>query len=71
MTELEFLIPAVNAQIFYVTAELAMPTETPTNKANAEVETLPLKAEMQIRKFKDLHTFSCFFAHQIIMFYFF
>ena len=48
-----------------------MPTETPTNKANAEVETLPLKAEMQIRKFKDLHTFSCFFAHQIIMFYFF
>ena len=40
---------AVNAQIFNPTAELVIPTETPTNEANAEIETQPLTAETKTR----------------------
>ena len=47
---LYFLIPAVNAQIFNPNAKLEMPTGTPTNEANAEIETYPLTAETKIRK---------------------
>ena len=58
------LILAVNAQIVNPTAELAIPTRTPTNEVNAEIETHPLTAEAKPRKrsnyFKGLHTFLCF-----------
>ena len=43
MINLCFLIRAVIAKIFNSTAELAIPTEIPTNEANAEIETHPLK----------------------------
>ena len=48
--DLYFLIPAVIAHIFNLTAELAMPTGTPTIEANAEIGTQPLTAEMKTRK---------------------
>ena len=50
MIDLHFIILAVNAQIFNPTAELAIPTGTPTNEANAAIETQQLTAEMKIRK---------------------
>ena len=49
-TDLYFLVPAVNGQIFYPNAELVMLTETPTNEANANIETHSLTAESKIRK---------------------
>ena len=48
--DLYILISAVIAQIFIPTTELAIPTGTPTNEVNAEIETQPLTAEMKIRK---------------------
>ena len=36
--ELYIFIPVVNVQIFNATEELAIPEETPTNDANAEIE---------------------------------
>ena len=48
--DLYFLIPAVIAHIFNLTAEFAMPTGTPTIEANAEIGTQPLTAEMKTRK---------------------
>ena len=42
--DLYFLIDAVIAQIFNPDAELVIPTETPINEANAEIETIPLIA---------------------------
>ena len=50
LIDLYFLIPAVNAQIFNPTTELAIPTRTPTNDANAEIEIQPLTAETKTRK---------------------
>ena len=47
---LYILIPAVIPQIFLPTAELVIPTRTPTNKANAEIKTQPLTAEIKTRK---------------------
>ena len=44
--DLYLLLPSVIAQIFNPTAELVIPTGTPTNDANAEIETQPLTAEM-------------------------
>ena len=41
--DLYFSIPAVIAQIFIPTAELAILSGTPINEANAEIETQPLK----------------------------
>ena len=41
-TDLCFLTPAVVAHIAISTAELAIPTGTPINEANAENETQPL-----------------------------
>ena len=38
------------SQIFNPTGELLIPTETPTNGANAKIETQPLKAEIETRK---------------------
>ena len=38
------------AQIFIPTAKLEIPTGTPTNEANAEIETQPLTAETKARK---------------------
>ena len=37
-------------QIFIPTAELAIPTGTPTNEANAEIGTQPLTVETKTRK---------------------
>ena len=34
-------MPEINAQVFNPTAELAIPTGTPTNEANPEIETQP------------------------------
>ena len=45
-----FLIPAVIAQIVNLNVELAIPTGTPINEENAEIETPPLTAQMKIRK---------------------
>ena len=39
------------AQMFISTAELVIPTETQTNKANAETETQPATVEDRISKF--------------------
>ena len=47
---LYFLISSVITQMFIPTAELALPTGTPTNKTNAEMETQPLAAETKVRK---------------------
>ena len=44
------MIPTFNAQIFNSTVELEMPTGTPTNEANAEIEKQPLTAETKTRK---------------------
>ena len=44
------LIPAMITQIFDPTAECAIPTETLTNEANAEIETHPLTANTKTRK---------------------
>ena len=41
--DLYFLIPVIIAQIFTPTAGLAIPTEITISKANAEIETQPLK----------------------------
>ena len=48
MINLYFLIPAVNAKIFYPTSGLALPTGTPSNEAKAKIETKPLRAETKI-----------------------
>ena len=50
MINLHFLSPAVNAQICDSTAEREIPTETPTNKANAEIKTHSLKVETQMKE---------------------
>ena len=36
------------AQIFILNVQLALPTGTPTNEANAEIETQPLTVESYI-----------------------
>ena len=45
-----YLIPAVIAQIFIPAAELAIPTGTQTNEANAETETQPATVEDKTSK---------------------
>ena len=50
ITDLYFLILALIAQTFNPTAELAIPTETLTNEANAETELQPLTSETKISK---------------------
>ena len=50
ITDLYYLIPAVIAQIFNPTAELAIPTGTPTNEANPETESQTLTGERKIRE---------------------
>ena len=50
MTDSYFLIPTVIAHIFNPAAELIIPTKTPVNKVNTEIETQPLAAEMKKRK---------------------
>ena len=68
---LEFFIHAVNAHIFIPTAEIAIPTRTVNNKANAEIEANPLTAETKIRKpskpFKNSAHFYMLSAHQAIV----
>ena len=48
--DLYFLIPAVIAQMFIPTSELAISTGTPTNEVNAEIETQPLTEGTKTRK---------------------
>ena len=48
--DLYFLIPAVIAQIFIPTAELAIPTGTQTNEANPEIQTQLVIVEAKISK---------------------
>ena len=48
MTDSYFLIPTVIAHIF--NTELIIPTKTPVNKVNTEIETQSLTAEMKKRK---------------------
>ena len=50
--DLHLLVPEIMAQIFNPTAELAIPTETPTNEVNSEIETQPLTAETKTKKKK-------------------
>ena len=47
--DLYFLIPAIIAQVFKTNAELAMPIETLTKEAKAEIETHPVIAEAEIK----------------------
>ena len=56
MIDLYFLILAVIAQIFYPTAELAIPIGIPTNEAKAEIETDPVNTGGSIY-LKDVQTF--------------
>ena len=48
--DLNYLIPAVIAQIFNAIAELVIPTGTQYNEANAEVATEPVTAEAKASK---------------------
>ena len=48
--DLHFLIPAVIAQSFISTAELSMPTGTPSKEANAAIKTQPLTVKTKLRK---------------------
>ena len=49
--DLQFLIPAVVAQIFLPTVELVTLTGTQTSEVHAELETLSVTVEAKIRKF--------------------
>ena len=75
ITELYMLIPVVIAQTFNPVAELAIPTVSPTNEANADVETQPLIAEIKKENFQSnlkscTRTFFVIFTHLIIIFLF-
>ena len=50
MIDFQFFFFLVNALIFNTTSELAIPTETPINEANYEIETHPVAAEIKTRK---------------------
>ena len=39
------------ARVFISMAELAIPTVTPINEANAEIETQPMTAELKLRNY--------------------
>ena len=68
------LILAVMAQIFSPNVEFAITARTLNNKANTEIETQPLKAEIKIRKcskqFKTLDTCLCFSLINLFCFLF-
>ena len=49
--DLNFLIPAIMAQMFHPTAELVIPILISSNEANAETETQPVTVEERISKF--------------------
>ena len=49
--DLYFLIVAVITQIFYSAAELVIPIGIPTKEAKEEIETHPVIAETETRKF--------------------
>ena len=49
--DLYFLIAAVIARVFISMAELPIPTVTPINEANAEIETQPMTAELKLRNY--------------------
>ena len=51
------------AQIFIPTADFAIPTRTPTNEGNAEVETELLTDQMKIKYLQsNLKLYSLFYA---------
>ena len=43
--DLNFIIPAIMAQMFHLTAELVIPILISSNEANAETETQPVTVE--------------------------
>ena len=51
MTDLNFLILAVTAQVFNPTAELTIPKGTPTNEANTGIKTQTQTTETKTRKY--------------------
>ena len=51
LINLYFLIPAVIAQILIPTAKLVIPTGTPADEENPEIEAQPLTAEMKRKKY--------------------
>ena len=55
---LDFLIFAVNAQIFIPTADIAIPTKIPTNDINAEIETQPVTVEVMLLIYQFIMFFS-------------
>ena len=48
--DFDYLIPAVIAQILTQTAKLVIPIGIPTKEVKAEIETLPVIAEITISK---------------------
>ena len=50
LTDLYFLIPAVNTEIFNPFAQLVIPTGMLINEAKAEIETHPVTAEAKISR---------------------
>ena len=73
ITDSYFLIPAVIAQIFNLTAVLVIPAETPTIEAKAELETQPLTTEMKGRYFSSLNSSLVFsfalFVFKVLLYY--
>ena len=65
------MFPAVIAQNFIPTAELAIPTGATTNEANAEIETQSLTIEMKIRNVQsNLKPCATFYAFHPLNHYF-
>ena len=64
MTNLYFLVPATNTQIFNPTSYLEISTGALTNEAKAEIKFQPLTTETKIikssKQFKDLQFFMLF-----------
>ena len=62
--DLYFLIPAVITEMFFVNAELVVPTGITNKEARAEIETHLVTVESKISKcsvyFRILQTFLCF-----------
>ena len=64
IVDLHFLIPAVNAQIFNLTAAHVMPVGIPNKKAKAKIKSHTVTAEAKINLFVLL-------THLFILFYLF
>ena len=65
------VIPAVNVQVFNSTAEIVIPTGTPMNKANAEIEISKLKPCILFYVFHSLNHVLFFLKNVIVSSIFF